>query len=366
MELMNISDQDHTTVDNGAGRTRCTFRTATAYSVPRSGGFSRPRSIAVAIPLLFMLLRIPASACDFCNCLMGINPFFSENDWLSLHVLFQNSLTTPIDDLSGDHGSGALLSGPNILELGPLQLHHGGAETGPSREYRRTFELSYQYHFSRNLMATAILPYVDSRIEGSSNITVRGLGDLTLLAHYVIPDLFGGGSPSTLQLGAGIDLPTGAHQLKDERGEQLDSRLQPGSGTVDGVLNATMTVQFDAWTCSADLFSRLNTTDANDNRIGSSLAATAAINRDIYRNNADGFAVVGIGGVRQEIAGKDKVAGETDPDSGYSTTYASLGGEVLYSDLRFDATAMIPLHQSRDAGAPQERTRVVLGLGYNF
>jgi len=359
MELTSTSEHDHITARHGMGRTW------TRVTALRRRHRARLRSIVALSPLLFLLLQAPASACDFCNCLMGINPFYSETDWLSLNVLFQNSLTTPVDEGGSDQGSGILRNGPNILGL-PLRLHHGGAEEGPNREYRRTFELSYQYHFSRNVTATAILPYVDSRIEGSSTIAIRGIGDLTLLARYVVPDLFGASLPATLQIGGGIDLPTGAHTLTDDHGIRLDPRSQPGSGTVDGVLNATMTLQFDSWTLSGDLFSRLNTTDGDGNRIGSSLAATAAVNRDLYRDNASGFAAVGIAGLRQEIAGKDKVAGETDPDSGYSTTYASLGGEIRYSNFRLDATAMIPLHQSREAGAPEEQTRVVMGLGYNF
>jgi len=300
---------------------------------------------------------------------MGINPNYNGADKIMLHFLLQHSYYTPSGDTSLPFGSKLAAGGYGVSPLGvPSGFYHfGGEGTEPAYETRRTFEIAYQHHFSDHLMATVMLPYAISDLEsGESRVSVRGFGDPTLLAHYILADMISPDIPSTLLIGAGVKLPLGQHTLRDARGTLLDPRMQPGSGSVDALANVTAMAQFGGWTTAIDAYGKLNTANQSGDRIGSSLAVSATVNHDLLRSNQDLFAVVGIAGLREEMAGHDRIAGEIDERSGFTTTYGSLGAQVVYDAVKLDLTVLLPLHQNRSSGEPMERPRILSGLRYEF
>ncbi len=310
-----------------------------------------------------------AGACDFCNCLMGINPNYNGEDKIIFHFLLQHSYYTPSGDTALQFGSKPAAGGYGRYPLGmPPKLYHlGGEGTEPAYETRQTFEIAYQHHFSDHIMATVMLPYAISDLEsGENRVSVRGIGDPTLLAHYIITDMISPDIPATLLIGGGIKLPLGQHTLRDARGTLLDPRLQPGSGSVDVLANLMATAQFGSWTTALDAYGKINTTNGSGDRMGSSLALSATVNHDLLRSNQDLFAIVGIAGLREEMAGRDRIVGEIDERSGFTATYGSLGAQVVYGAVKLDMTVLLPLHQNRSSSEPMERPRILSGLRYEF
>src|ERR1041384_770241 len=59
-----------------------------------------------------------AGACDFCNCLMGINPNYNSADKIMFHVLLQQSYYTPSGDASLPFGSKLAAGGYGVSPLG--------------------------------------------------------------------------------------------------------------------------------------------------------------------------------------------------------------------------------------------------------
>ncbi len=323
------------------------------------------KPVHIVLGGLLALAPVPALSCDFCNCLMGINPYYSTSDQFTIHYLYQRSTSGSasgpvVPHLKPAAGSGLLhgVEPPRPYHGG----HTGGDETIMERETRSTFELAYRHHFSQNFMATAVLPVTLLDVESTGRLSVKGTGDPMVMAHYIMPNLLPDGPSTVLLLGAGVKAPLGDYMLRDGSGERLDPRLQPGSGSVDLVLNGTMTLQSEGWTFAADLFGKINTSNPERDRIGNSLALSSTVNRDLYRDNEEEFAVVGIAGLRGESAARDRVEGVIDERSGFLSGYTTLGGQIAYRSVRLDLSAMLPVYQHRNDPSSSEGVRFVTGL----
>ncbi len=97
------------------------------------------------------------------------------------------------------------------------------------------------YGFTEKIAVEAFVPYVwqerTIRQFGNTNRTAtNGIGDAALLIKYRAAAFRNGFSE--LWIGAGPKFPTGASDLKDERGISLIADLQPGSGAWDGLFLA--------------------------------------------------------------------------------------------------------------------------------
>lgn len=318
----------------------------------------------IALVSLLLVAGGSARACDFCNCLSGINPYYDDSDKLLLHYLLQRSSTqNGMDATQWFNAKPTMggLPGQTVYHMLPgMGISDGSI---PSTETRSTLEFAYQHHFSEHWMATALVPLSYLDIQSGRVLTIAAFGDPSLLVHYVMRDILP--VNSTLQIGAGVKLPLADHQLRDGYGTLIDPRMQPGTGSVDFDLNAVATAQFGTWTVGIDAFGRLNGANREGNRLGNALSISATVNRDIVRDNESQFAVVGIVGLRGELAAKDRIEEEIDPDSGSAATYGSLGGQLALGSVRFDLSFFVPIYQHRSDHEP-ERTRILSGVRYAF
>jgi hypothetical protein len=320
------------------------------------------KRLIVALALLLPALAQRGIACDFCNCLMGINPYYESSDKILLHYLLQRSASGYGSAATAWFNAKTASAGyPERALYHAVHAVSGAAGEIPTSEIRNTIELAYQHHFSENLMATVMLPFSLFDVTSDRLLSVDAVGDPTLLAHYVAHDVLP--IPSVLMIGGGIKLPLADHELRDAHGAKIDPRSQPGSGSLDFVLNVTGTAQFGSWTVALDAFAKLNGANNDRDRLGSSLAFSGTINRDLLRDNEAGFAVVGIAGLRSELAARDRIAGVVDPESGSTALYGSLGSEVVVGSIRLDLSVLVPVYQHRE-DLSQERTRILAGIRY--
>lgn len=317
----------------------------------------RENSAFSLLPFSFFFLLLftpPLRSCDFCNCVAGINPYYNGMNRIGLTTLYQTSHT----------------EGPAPGAPGSKPAHGGGTDEHGTplaeTERRITFELSYQHHLSRNIVLTALLPFSAGRLEGGNVLDVYGPGDAVLLGHYAVTGLFSERTPATLLVGGGVELPTGANDLRHDDGDLIDPRLQPGSGSIDLVANAVLMAPIESWTVAVDLYGKLNNTNDRQDRIGNALSLTATLSRDLYRNNPGNTALLGTVGLRGELSGKDRVAGETDPASGARTLWGNLGGQVVWGHVKLHAAALLPLLQHREPGGANEDLRLTAGIRYEF
>lgn len=349
MEMNTIQSQQSQNV-----RHAFVLREQCAAPLPRKGRKFIASFLLPFVLFFSLLLASPLRSCDFCNCVTGINPYYNGLNRIGLTTLYQNS-----------HTEGAATGTPGS------KLAHGGGtdEHGiriPETERRITFELSYQHHLSQNLVLTALLPFSAGRLEGDGVLNVYGIGDAALLGQYAVTGLFSERTPATLLLGGGVELPTGANDLRHDDGDRIDPRMQPGSGSFDLIANAVLTAPIESWTVAADLYGKLNNANDRGDRIGNALSLTATLSRDLYRNNPGNFALLGTAGLRGELSGKDRVAGGTDPATGARTLWGNLGGQLVWGHVKLHAAALLPLLQHREPGGANEDLRLTAGIRYEF
>jgi hypothetical protein len=312
-----------------------------------------------------LLLPHVGMACDFCNCLLGINPYYSTQNTLTVSYLFQRS------DHPIAHVHSASSSALSLRKSAPLSLHHinhgGEGDSVPTQESRHTIELAYRHHLTEDVLLTLLVPFSRTKQEKpSSSLTVMGSGDITLLGHYNLRLSESLGTRLMLLIGGGIVVPVGRTDARDAAGTLLDYRLQPGRGAVGFVTTATGILQRESWTFGADAFARWNTKTSAGNRLGHNFAATLAASRELLRDNPSLFALVASVGGRLEYASKDLLAGVPDATSGATVFYLSAGVDAVYDFLRFELRTLVPVHQQRPEGGANERTRFMVGMRLLF
>ncbi len=297
-------------------------------------------------------------ACDFCNCLSGINPYYNGKNRFAINFLSQRSFLPPI-----------LPAPTNTLQTKhaplPTTLHSGhGASPFPTSETRQTIEMMFQHHLSERVLLTALLPFSTLTIEQGHSFSVSGIGDATFLGHYIfeLPAF----ERTTVLLGGGLKVPTGLSNLTDQRGTRLDTRFQSGTGSWDFILNPIMLLSQSGFTGALDLLAKFNTGGATGDRLGHSLSATATLSHDVFRNNASQTALVGIAGARFETKTQDWISGTFDVDSGFTSLYAQAGGQVIFYFFKLDFLVLVPVHQSRSMLAMNEQTRFLTGARIEF
>jgi hypothetical protein len=311
--------------------------------------------------VVFLVGQEFSTACDFCNCVMGINPYYVESDAIHVSMLFQRSrgggseIAAPAGDMSLGKIFSEGIGGPGSL----LHDNHGG---GSHSETKNTIEIAYRYHLLRNVLLSGFFPYHTLRVRSTTSYSIDGPGDLTLMAQYVARSVIGDRTPATLVMGGGLQLPTGSNSRRDPDGELLEPHMQPGSGSLNYVISMTATVQPGRWTLALDVLGKLNTRNDRNDRLGNSLALSGFVSRELFRDEYSEFALVGNGGLRGEFAARDLVQGIRDSDTGVTSLYGNLGVQVYYSILRIDFTVLVPVSQDRPAGGLDEEARFVSGV----
>ncbi len=308
------------------------------------------------LALVLLMAATPASACEFCQCLFGLNPLYSSTNTLALHTVWQRWTYDRTQDQGLSHSKAAVAS--SYTPPGLFHQDHGNGTTVES-ESRTTIELAYRHHVTPQLLAVAVLPYVVSTAVGDHTVTTTGIGDPMLLGYYVTRGDIASGVPATLLVGGGLTLPLGRYENAD--GSAMSSHAAPGSGAVDLLLNTTATMQTGGWTLGLDALGRISTPNRFDTRLGNSLTMSLSMNRDLLRNDEDQIALIGIAGGRGDIADNDKVEGIVDAESSRRVVFGMLGGQLVMRSWKFDFSVLLPLVRSGESAVHREASRFVVG-----
>lgn len=311
----------------------------------------------ILIPAILLLAIVqPSLACEFCQCLLGLNPLYSSSNTLALHLVHQRWTYAQGGDPGTPHSKRAFGSSSFLPAL--MHQDHGDDDL-PRSETRRTLELAYRHHITPDILAVAILPYVMSTETGEHTTTAEGIGDPMLLGYYVVRGEVASGVPATLLVGGGATIPAGRYKTAD--GLPGNPHLMPGSGSVDLLVNTTGTLQAGGWTFGADLFGRFATSNRFDTRLGPSGTVSLSVNRDLLRDNEEEIAVVGIAGARGEISGDDRIEGTIDAGSARRVAFGMLGGQVVMGSWKLDLSLLVPVARAGESAVHREDPRFVVG-----
>ncbi|MCF8275766.1 MAG: transporter [Flavobacteriales bacterium] len=286
---------------------------------------------------LLTMSSLSVQACDQCGCassgFMGIVPQFGKH-YVGLRYSFQQFKTT---------------------HLGSL---YDTAEQERSVENFHSVELLGRYVPHKRVQLLASLPFTyriqKSNISGS--FVGYGIGDATIGAVYTVlstPDTVGKKVRHNILVGAGLKIPTGATQLKQDN-EVLHQNLQPGSGSWDPNFNLRYILRIKRWGVSSLINYKLNTTNRFDYKFGDRITGiVGAFYWTIYRNvtfmpqvalNAD-YAMTDIDNRRRQVkTGGYLLTARAEVQIGYKRFMSSLG-YGLPIGYELGAGEVTPKHQ---------------------
>jgi hypothetical protein len=287
------------------------------------------RWIAISAMATALLCSFTSSvpACDFCLLSQGISP---------------------LDTMKG--------SGVKVSERYTLldQAYQGtGRQTSPgAREEHWTTELTGFYGITPEFMLLGVLPYKNGKTNGEMMLdpdgtpsgldaggagTASGPGDVALMGRYTFVKQENPETTNILAGLAGIKFPTGKTNAKTAAGlDYLDSHMQPGTGSTDYLLGLSFSHSRQRFSLSANLLGTITTAGKFGNtshEFGNSLNCDVSAKYRMYPDafspmKPQFFVALGLNG---EVREREKIDGDTIPDSGGNTIYLAPGLQLVFA-----------------------------------
>lgn len=291
------------------------------------------RTLVIALALLAVLPE--ATACDVCGCSIGGNYFGILPQFQRHFIGLRWSTETSLTSLSTD----AMRQG----------RYH-------STEEFTSLDLVARFYPARRWQVLVLAPYRwNHQTEDGKSTRVQGIGDVSLLAHYVV---FNTGDSlhylwrQTLSIGGGLKLPTGQHHFTAVDGGTLNPNLQPGTGSTDFLLAAAYTLRRGPWGVATDLMARLNTSNDQHYRFGNRMSGSAKL---FYWTNLRQLSCLPNAGVFLDVARTNRDGDDFLEGSEGGTALATLGVDVFTGHFSAGVNFQPPLWQSRNTVRAQAR-----------
>jgi hypothetical protein len=218
------------------------------------------------------------------------------------------------------------------------------------------------------------VPYlVESRIqgEGTSSETTSGLGDLVVSAKHRFYRWVGPWADRHAAVEVGLKLPSGATDRPVGPGLpiSLQSRLQPGTGSTDGLVDLVYQQARRRFVLATDLGYRYNTEGDGGYREGNEAQLNLSANyvlfpRDYTRPGHEVFAV--LEGTLLDTR-KDRLRGATLPGTDRKGFFLAPGVQYVATERLFlDLSVQIPVWEDVGRGELASRWNLLAQLRYAF
>jgi hypothetical protein len=302
---------------------------------------------AIGIVALSMALSVnTALACDVCGCSVGgsyfgILPQFQQN---FVGLRYQHRSFT------SEH----LTLFPNEAPLKTQETFH-------------TTELWGRYVPHPKVHLFAFVPYnYFTKEEENIHSVVSGLGDVSLMAHYIVFNT--GDSVKTkwkqaLQIGTGIKLPTGKSNHIQEHSGLLIPSIQAGTGAFDIPFSIIYTIRNGKWGANAEANYRLNLHNKRDYKFGDRMTTSV---RTFYWYGKKNFTILPHLSVGYEHGFRDTDKGAEAEYTGSQSILGGAGIDFYYKRFILNANTQIPLYQHIAQGQITGKSRFNIGIAYQL
>jgi hypothetical protein len=210
------------------------------------------------------------------------------------------------------------------------------------------------------------VPYkVNTRVWNDRSVTLEGLGDISLMAHYLLvqPDSGATGWQHFFRFGPMVKMPTGKYQQRDGNLAMLPAMMQTGNGAWGLGANAVYTVRNRNWGTNVALQANWNTANELKYQLGSqySGALTLFYSRDVKRWN-----FMPQVGLMVEYFDVDQGAFGPETATGASRINGQIGVDAYVGRLMLSAFGVIPLAQEVPTSQPLFAYRVGGSVNWFF
>jgi len=236
-----------------------------------------------------------------------------------------------------------------------------------SHDFYQAAELMAGTNISNKWQLLMFLPYNHSHTKSDDGIKQNnGLGDLTWIGNYnlLVKKSLKRETVTVFQqlwIGAGIKVPTGRFTV--DSSELISSaNLQPGTGSLDFLLNAMYTFQVEGLGVNLNTNYKYNLS-ADNYKFGNRLSATTFV---FHPFHLDKVTISPNIGLLFEILGKNSKDHEKVVSTGGNALLSAIGLELRYKNIEFGCNAQLPLSSDLSGGQTSPGTRGMCHVSYMF
>lgn len=228
------------------------------------------------------------------------------------------------------------------------------------------------YGVTRDFALFGMLPHLDKRLDmdmGGQRVSRsdEGIGDLTLFGRYTAYQSDAPGRTFRVAPFLGVKAPTGRDDAQDSLG-RLPPPVQLGSGSWGALGGVVATYQTLDYQIDSQLSYQANR-EANGFRFGNVATLDASFQYRLWpRTLGSGVPAFLYGVLEANLAhaGKNRIGGIDDPNSGGTTLFLSPGLQYVTRNWILEAGVRIPVMQNLNGAALKNDHIFNTGFRINF
>lgn len=245
--------------------------------------------------------------------------------------------------------------------------HIAGDASQFSKDFYQTTELWGGMNLGQKWQLMAFVPYNINKQTSDDGIKhSSGLGDITAIANYKLLDKRTGTKKGDwlsqqLWLGGGVKLPTGNFSADPDE-IVPDANNQPGTGSVDFLVDAMYTIHVGDWGLNSNASYKINRS-ADEFQFGNRLNASAYAFHSFTNKMTTFNPNVGL---LYEKLSANKLKSEKVADTGGSALLAAAGLEINIAKVAVGMDAQLPLAQNLSSGQTSAKLRGMMHVTFLF
>lgn len=215
-----------------------------------------------------------------------------------------------------------------------------------SNDYYQAIELWGGWNVNRRLQLITFIPYqVSKRITDDGEKYKSGLSDIIVFANYNVLNHTSGFANQFLWIGGGLKVPTGQYKIdfEDPENNLGDPNAQPGTGSLDFIVNVNHTISFKKWGFNTSANYKINTTNSDNYKFGNRFTANTLAYYQVALKSLSFAPMIGV--AFDQSSGNSYKNEEVELTGGHAL-FGSTGLEVSYSKVTVGVTMQIPLAQN--------------------
>jgi hypothetical protein len=322
---------------------------------------------ALSIMILFAAACFSTDACDNCGCFMGITPYDNQSS-IGIFYRYRPFSGYKIADQPPEFFPEGRLAAPLSVLHDPQGNSAGTDAVYSSSDYEiyNVYELRAKYFIHQRVELNLIIPYNENKIRYNDDITrLKSTGDISLLAgyHLVRQIEVENKIQQRLVMGAGIKLPSGKHDFRDEDNTRYNFLLQPGTGSLDYLFYLNYMAAGSRLGLGISSVFKVSTYNDYSQKFTNSNNTNLSIFYKLYKGNWQLIPSAQLYYERQEGM---QEKGMTIPNTGSDIALLGPGADIYYKNISLSFTIQYPVRDKTDSENLSAAGRMMAGLKYNF
>jgi hypothetical protein len=313
---------------------------------------------------------LEVAACDLCSIYLNMEPNDLKNT-IGLNYRYRH-FENIIHSQRTIESNNKHAAGNTVLQESSLQ-----------EEVFINYDLWFNYFLNQKWQINGTLTFADNyyRENDSSLHNIGGIGDLTLLAKYMLYNTKATDSSNWSMrwlVGGGLQLPVGSYrksyivapsQSKNGKAiygapyEELDPHMQAGSGSLDYIILTEFQLKYRKTGISVSGIYQINGKNSYGFKFANRFNANTSIFRLIRWNKIT--LAPGIG-LSYEKSKRDLYKGEDYLNSGGSALFSTFFTKIYYSDFALGVNYFQPIEQNLLDNQIPNKERVTVDLSFYF